>query len=159
MKFTADELVRLLGLDRNPEGGFFRQSYTAPVARQGARPAVTVIYYLITSRDPIGYLHRMTADSVHFYHLGSPLSVYLVHPTGTMESAILGPDLSAGHQLQLVVPGGVWKAFELTAGEYALMSEAVTPGWIPSDQESAPVDLVSERFPQLKGRIERFIKF
>lgn len=157
MTLSANELVSLLGLERNPEGGFFRQSYTAP-AGDGDRPAVTVIYYLITSRDPIGYLHRMTADSIHFFHLGSPLNVCLVDPAGGMESAILGPDLSLGHQLQLTVGGGVWKAFELPAGEYALISEAVTPGWIASDQESAPVDLVAERFPQLKGRIERFIK-
>lgn len=158
MKLSANDLVGLLGLERNTEGGFFRQSYTAPVAREGDRPALTVIYYLITSRDPIGYLHRMTADSVHFFHLGSPLRVHLVDPAGHLESAILGPDPSDGHRLQLVVGGGVWKAFELPAGEYALISEAVTPGWIASDQESAPPDLVSQRFPHLKGRIERFIK-
>jgi predicted cupin superfamily sugar epimerase len=158
VKLSAQDLVGLLGLERNPEGGFYRQYYTSPVAAEGDRPAVTVIYYLITSRDPIGYLHRMAADSVHFFHLGSPLRVHLVDPEGRLESSILGPDPSAGQLLQLVVGGGVWKAFELPEGEFALMSEAVTPGWIPSDQESATPDLVSRRFPHLKGRIERFIK-
>jgi len=158
MHLSASDLVGSLGLVSNPEGGFFRQSYTAPVSDQGDRPAVTVIYYLITSQHPIGYLHRMTADSVHFFHLGSPLRVHLIDPAGNLESAIMGPDLLAGHQLQCVVKGGVWKAFELPGGDYALISEAVTPGWIASDQQSAGPDLVSEQFPHLKDRIERFIR-
>lgn len=157
MSVTADELIRLLGLQRNPEGGFFRQYYSASIAHADERPAATVIYYLITSQSPVGYLHRMTADSVHFFHLGSPLRVLLLDPEGCLESVNMGPDVLAGHQLQCVVKAGFWKAFELTAGDYALISEAVCPGWRLSDQESAGPDLVSQ-FPHLKEQIVKFIR-
>ena len=65
-----------------------------------------------------------------------------------METAVLGPDLAAGQQLQLTVPGGVWKASHLPSGDYGLISEAVSPGFEYEDMTLGKRDALLADFPQ-----------
>ncbi len=146
-------VIETLGLESHVEGGYFRRTFQADHREKidlgdGERFTLTSIYYLLTEDAPIGHWHLNRSDIIHYYHLGSPVHYYLIHPDGKLESAVLGPDLAAGQQLQLVVRGGTWKASHLPAGEYGLISEAVAPGFEYEDMTLGKRESLLELFPQ-----------
>jgi predicted cupin superfamily sugar epimerase len=75
-----------------------------------------------------------------------------------LSEKILGPDIGNGETLQLLVPGGWWKASRICAGEYGLISEAVSPGFDYADNEIATEELVLQLFPDIKPQLDEFIK-
>lgn len=144
---TAEALIASLALEAHPEGGFFRRYYTSvqqTTSRGRERPLMSCIYYLLTEASPLGCLHRNRSDIVHFWQGGGALRYTLVHANGQLERCVLGPDFAAGQQLQLVVPGGCWKASELLSGPYGLISEAVCPGFDYHDHEFAQAELLRQ---------------
>ncbi len=142
----ADDLIRLLGLKPLPgEGGYFaetyRSAYVVPSpARTGSRSAATAIFYLLTPESHSA-LHRLQGDEVYHFYLGDPVRMLNLHPGGSGEELLLGPDLASGHRLQHVVPGGVWQGSRLQpGGRYALMGTTMAPGFDPRDYEPASRD-------------------
>lgn len=154
-RVTARDLIEALQLEGHVEGGFFRRTYEAQGqpridAGQGERFAMTSIYYLLTAEGPIGHFHRNRSDIVHYFHLGDPITYTLIHPDGELQTVTMGPDPRQGHLLQLTVPGGIWKASQLTLGPlgYGLISEAVSPGFDYSDMTLGQTSQLIEAFPQ-----------
>ena len=158
----ADELIELLELEGHVEGGYFRRTYEAQNTPRintagGERFTMTSIYYLLTEGGPIGHFHRNRADIVHYFHLGDPVSYYLIHPDGRLDTVTMGPDPRLGHKLQLTVAGGIWKASRLTDGGslgYGLISEAVSPGFDYADMTLGETAALLARFPQHRAIIE-----
>ena len=143
------------------EGGYFRRTFEAghrPKIDTGLGPRFTMtsIFYLLTADARIGHWHRNESDILHFFHLGEPITYYLIHADGTLETVVLGPDPAQGHRLQMAVKGGTWKASHLEQGEYGLISEAVAPGFEYSDMKLGKVDELLQSFPQHRSRIEEF---
>lgn len=131
---SAQSIITALQLEPHTEGGYFKRTYesklSATVGSGGSdRKLLTCIYYLLTSESPIGHLHVNQSDIVHFHQRGDPITYHLVSPEGELRQVTLGPEIDKGHQLQLTVPSGWWKASELASGEYGLVSEAVSPGF------------------------------
>ena len=115
---NTPELIEYLQLEPHREGGYYRRSFQADHrpgidTPHGTRHTLTSIYYLLTAASPVGRWHLNRSDIVHYFHLGAALDYYLIHPDGSLQTARLGPDLAGGEQLQLAVPGGVWKASHL----------------------------------------------
>ena len=139
------------------EGGYFRRSYTAShsttlvsgAASGAERPLLSSIYYLLTDDSPIGVFHCNRSDIVHYWQRGSSLRYFLIDPQGSLSQVVLGPDLAAGEQLQLTVPGGYWKATRLEQGEFGLLSEAVAPGFDYDDMQLATATQLAAAFPEL----------
>jgi predicted cupin superfamily sugar epimerase len=157
----VDELIRQLELEPHVEGGYFRRTFQAdhrPMidAGLGPRYTMTSIYYLLTGEARIGHWHLNQSDILHFFHLGAPITYYLIHPDGRLETVVMGPDPAQGHQLQLVVRGGTWKASHLAAGEYGLISEAVAPGFEYADMQLGEREALLVRFPQHRAVIEAY---
>ena len=151
-------IVDRLGLVPNPLGGWFRQVHESPPPSGSGRPVATVITYLLDAVLPTTVLHRMSADAIHYFHQGCPLALITVSPAGRPARHVLGSDLDDGQSLQVVVPGGTWKAFELVGGPWALISEAVAPGWMAADQEEATPALYTRDHPDLADTISRFVR-
>lgn len=141
----------------NPQGGWYRSVHLTPAPEAG-RPVASVINYLVDASAPISWFHRMSADAMHYFHQGDPLAVVTIAPDGRFDRIVLGGDLDAGQRFQVEVPGGHWKAFELLGPSWALISEAVAPGWVPEDQEDATSALFEIDHPTLRDRIERFVR-
>ncbi len=72
----------------------------------------------------------------------------MIPPDGRYEAVVLGPDLAAGQVPSLAVVGGVWKAAELPAGEYGLVSEVGAPGWEMEDMVLVTRAELLAQFPQ-----------
>jgi predicted cupin superfamily sugar epimerase len=161
-KLTAEQLVESLNLSGHVEGGFFRQTFKAdhrPMisTENGDRVNMTSIYYLLSAQSPIGHFHMNRSDIMHYFHLGDPITYYLVNADGSLETHILGPDPTKGHELQMVVKGGTWKASKIsTTGEYGygLIGEAVSPGFEYTDMQLGETQALLELFPQHSALIK-----
>ncbi len=161
MAMDVEELIKRLQLQPHVEGGFFKRTFEAGHRAKidtglGPRFTLTSIYYLLTEDSRIGHWHRNQSDILHFFHLGEPITYHLIHADGTLETVVLGPDPVQGHQLQLAVKGGTWKASHLEQGEYGLISEAVAPGFEYSDMELGKREELLQAFPQHRSRIEDY---
>lgn len=162
---TAEELIHLLQLKPHPkEGGFFRETYRAAEkvdasglsARYGSpRNLSTAIYYLLTP-GTFSALHRLESDEVFHFYLGDPVGMVHLYPDGTGRTLVLGQDLRAGQEVQVVVPRGVWQGSLLEpGGNFALLGCTVAPGFDYADyQEGSRRDLI-DRYPDFEDWIEK----
>jgi len=121
------------------------------------RHALTSIFWIPTVKSPKLILSVNKSDHVHYYHGGKPFEYTLYNPeTQILEKQILGPDIVAGHKLQVVVPGEWWKCgrllveFDRIPHDYAIIGEAVGPGFDFNDFRLG----VEEDFTKIVSSIE-----
>ena len=132
----AQEIIDHLRLEPHPEGGFYRQTWaeTCPAEQ---RPAGTSIYFLLKA-DENSHWHRVDAVEIWHYYAGAPLILSrAADEHGPASETLLGPNLMAGEQPQLIVPKGHWQAAR-TTGAFTLVGCTVSPGFQFSGFELAP---------------------
>ncbi|MFT6895840.1 MAG: purine nucleoside permease/predicted cupin superfamily sugar epimerase [Paraglaciecola sp.] len=159
---TAEQIIAALDLQGHVEGGYFRQTFSADhrpaiATQNGPRVTMTSIYYLLTKASPIGHFHMNQSDIMHYFHSGDPITYYMLHPDGTLETTILGPDPTLGHQLQMLVKGGTWKASRISITGpygYGLIGEAVSPGFNYNDMQLGLTPELLATFPQHQKLIQ-----
>lgn len=134
---TADEIVRLLGLQPHPEGGHFRETFRDTVGTAG-RAASTAIYYLLRAGE-VSHWHRVDAAEVWHFYAGAPLSLSLSANGHDVTSHHLGPNLTTGQRPQIAVPAGAWQA-ATSLGAWTLAGCTVAPGFDFAGFEMAPPD-------------------
>ena len=123
---TAQEIVRLLGLEAHPEGGWYRQTFVdAP--GDGGRACSTAIYYLLEG-GPAGRWHRVDSAEVWHWYAGAPLTLTMAADGAARTTALLGADLAAGARPQVVVPPRHWQSAR-SLGEWTLVGCTVAPGF------------------------------
>ncbi len=154
---TAEEIKKLLRLDPHPvEGGFFRRTYTSrgnvELAR-GVRPQSSAIYYLLEA-GAFSEMHVLESDEIFHFYLGDAVEMLQLHPDGRSAVVILGPDLAAGQQVQVIVPAGVWQGLRLVGnGNVALLGCTVTPGFNYADYKNAKYAELAAKWPDQADRI------
>lgn len=163
---SAAQLIKKLKLEPHQEGGYFRRIFQAdhrPLVdtNDGERFSMTSIHYMLTAGQPIGNFHKNKSDIMHVFSGGEPLTYYLIHPDGKLETKTLGSDLFNNQEIQFVCKGGVWKATELRLQEnakhdYGLLTEVVVPGFDYADAELGSALELEKLFPQHKELIVRF---
>ncbi|KPP82280.1 MAG: hypothetical protein HLUCCA04_05970 [Oceanicaulis sp. HLUCCA04] len=133
----ANEIIRLLSMQKHPEGGWYAETFRDPAQYEG-RAHATAIYFLLAA-DEVSAWHRVDASEIWLWHAGAPL-VLTVSPDGIDASTLrLGPDLRSGERPQGVVPAGHWQAAE-SLGAWTLVSCVVAPGFEFSGFELASPD-------------------
>ena len=161
-KLTTQQLVDALQLEGHVEGGYFRQTFKADhrptiATKNGDRVTMTSIYYLLSAESPIGHFHMNQSDIMHYFHAGDPISYYLIHADGELQTVVMGSDPTQGQVMQMVVKGGTWKASKIpTDGDfgYGLIGEAVAPGFEYSDMQLGQTAELVALFPQHAGLIK-----
>src|SRR5512146_2515966 len=128
---TAAEVITLLGLERHPEGGWFRQTFVDEVA--GGRAHSTLIYYLLERGDRSAW-HRVDSAEVWHWYSGAALELCVGRATLT-----LGNDLDDGQRPQGIVPRGEWQSAR-SLGDWTLVGCTVAPGFEFAHFEMAPPD-------------------
>ena len=138
---TAEDLIRLMKLQPLPvEGGYFRETYrSAELLETTGYPSPrsfgSAIYFLLTPQS-FSSLHRLRTDEIYHFYLGDPAEMLLLHADGSSERVLLGHDIHAGQQLQLVVPRGTWQGSRvLPGGRFSLLGTTMAPGFDPRDFE------------------------
>ncbi len=130
---TAQEIINHLGLQRHPEGGWFRETWRADNA---GRATGTCIYFLLQA-DERSHWHRVDATEIWLYHAGAPLVLSIsARDEGPASDHLLTPDLTKGAP-QCIVPKDHWQAARST-GDYTLVSCTVSPGFEFAGFELAP---------------------
>jgi predicted cupin superfamily sugar epimerase len=163
--FIADEIIHRLNLQPHPrEGGFFRETYrsadqfsaNALPARYGAaRSAGTAIYYLLKP-GTFSALHRLKTDEIFHFYAGGPVRMLQLFSNGRGQEFVLGSDVLAGQQPQVVVPAGVWQGSLLEPGsEFALLGCTVAPGFEYTDYEHGQRLALLEQYPAHASLIGR----
>ncbi len=132
----ADELIAQLKLTVLPkESGYLGLVGTSAqrVMYQGKSLAVqSQVYYMLTERLPINYLHWLASDDTHVLIEGGPVDYFIFCADGHVEMQTLGMDLEHGQRPIVAVPGGCYKALRLHKGvKYALMANALSPEFTP----------------------------
>jgi predicted cupin superfamily sugar epimerase len=154
---TPDKIKSLLHLEPHPvEGGYFRRTYTAPATVElprGTRAQSTAIYYLL---EPATFseMHVLDSDEIFHFYLGDPVEMLQLYPDGRSAVLTLGPDLSAGQLVQVLVPAGFWQGTRLIGnGKVALLGCTVTPGFDFADYRNASRAELVARWPDQAERI------
>lgn len=119
-ELTVEEVINLLELEPLPEeGGMFRQTFKDTHS--------TAIYYLLAAGD-FSALHLLTGVEVYHWYAGSPLELLQLHPDGTSDTVVLGPDLRAGQRPQHAAHAGVWQGSS-TPGPWVLVGTTMAPSF------------------------------
>src|SRR5882672_9100340 len=112
MNDEARAVVSALGPSPHPEGGFFRETFRAPLAVStpaGVRAASTAIYFVLPAGS-FSALHRVRSDEVWHHYDGDPVELYALRDDGEARVVRLGRDLARGDRPQVIVPAGLWQA-------------------------------------------------
>jgi len=164
---TAAYWIDRLGLEKHPEGGFFRETYRSEEAVDGpalpdrfggSRAFCTAIYFLLEGSD-FSALHRIRSDEIWHFYAGAPLTVHVIAPDGDHSTAVLGRGPEAGETFQAVVKAGCWFG-ALVGGttSYSLVGCTVAPGFAFEDFELANRHELLVRYPQHRVLIERLTR-
>ena len=154
---TADQIKSLLKLEPHPvEGGSFRRTYTSAgnvELPRGVRAQGTAIYYLLET-GTFSEMHVLASDEIFHFYVGDPVEMLQLYENGESAVFTLGGDLSAGQQVQLVVPAGVWQGTRLVeGGKVALLGCTVTPGVDFADYRSGSYAELAAKWPAEAERI------
>jgi uncharacterized protein len=154
---TAEQIKNVLELDPHPiEGGSFRQTWAASATvnlPRGTRSQGTAIYYLL-EEGQFSEMHLLDSDEIFHFYLGDPVEMLQLDPDGSSTVVVLGHDLLAGQQVQVLVPAGVWQGTRLIGdGMLALFGCTVVPGFDYADYRNASYGELAAKWPEQKDRI------
>lgn len=134
---SAEEIIRRLGLEPHPEGGFFRETFRDPLVLEGGRAASTAIHYLLPAGAVSAWHRVLDASEVWHFYAGAPLELRLSEDGSAARTLRLGVNFEAGELPQIVVPSGCWQSAK-SLGDWTLVGCTVAPGFEFSAFEMAP---------------------
>jgi uncharacterized protein len=138
--------ARRLDLSPHPEGGWFRETWRSdltmpqsalPPDYAGPRNAGTAILFLLMAGQQSAW-HTVRSAELWLYHRGGPLLLEVGPEQAGATTQVLGPDIVAGEQPQLVVPPGHWQRARPRDDEPCLVSCVVIPGFDYADFALCP---------------------
>ncbi len=164
MDHSAQYWIDNLKLKEHPEGGYFREVYRSnefiskkhlPGRYSSFRAFYTSIYFLLKS-DEFSAFHRLKSDEIWHFYDGSPLLLYVIEQSGKLTTIKMGRNPDNDETLQVLIPKGYWFAAEVSRKEsYSLIGCTVSPGFDYDDFELGRRENLTEKYPGLKGVIER----
>jgi predicted cupin superfamily sugar epimerase len=156
MLLSAAALIHSLALQPHPEGGYYKETYRSQghipgkalsEAFSGDRSYSTAIYFLLEGKGYSAF-HRILSDECWHFYAGIPLHIYILLPSGELQTVILGNDPTMGAVFQAVVPAGCWFASRPSGPEsYCLAGCTVAPGFDFSDFEMAGARALTAEYP------------
>ena len=130
-----------LDLSPHPEGGWFREMWRSeltisqsalPPDYSGPRSAGTAILFLLMPGQQSAW-HTVRSAELWFYHRGSPMLVEIGREQSTATTHVLGADILAGQEPEVVVPPRYWQRARPRDDEPSLVSCVVVPGFDYAD--------------------------
>jgi predicted cupin superfamily sugar epimerase len=150
------QLIKHYKLETLPvEGTLFASTYVSRQKTETGDPISTAIIGLYAN-NPTSFssFHRLQHDELWHFYAGDPLRLVLLHPDGSSEDVILGPEFAAGQHVQFTVPARSWQAGH-TLGEYSLFGCTMAPGFTGACFEGGEMTVLLEQFPDRADDIRR----
>jgi predicted cupin superfamily sugar epimerase len=138
------------------EGTLFVSTYRSRAETPSGGPVCTAIVGMYCE-DPVSRscFHRLPTDEIWHFYDGDPLRLVLLHPDGSSDDVVLGPDPTAGQHVQFVVPAGSWQAGHLVpGGRYALFGCTMAPGFTDPDFEGGLLGDLLPLYPDRRDDLE-----
>ncbi len=139
------------------EGALYFNTWRSKEKMPDGNPAGTAILAMYCDHPySASCFHRLDYDEVWHFYAGDPLRLFLLHPDGTNEVVVLGNDIFAGQQVQVVIPAGTWQAGEIVpGGRYALFGCTVSPGFVGTIFEGGVMHELIQQYPERETVIRR----
>jgi predicted cupin superfamily sugar epimerase len=157
MQAEALRTIAALSLAPHPEGGYYRELFRSPhtvTSEDGRRrPALTVIYFLLTD-DECSTWHRLASDETWHFARGDALVIDLIDTAGRHETRKVGPE----GPWAATIPATSAFAARMAEGGFALVTCCVAPGFAFEDFELLAAAELRERYPQHARTIERYAR-
>ena len=157
MTNTVLQIVKRLGLEPHPEGGYFREVYRSaisvdhpgiPPGHAAARCGGSLIYFLLEAGDFSAFLRVKWTDEVWHFYAGGAVELHTIDASGHHRSVMIHDDITAAEPAT-VVPAGCWQAARLADDSpWALCGCTVAPGFEFADFEMPMRAQLLEQFPQ-----------
>jgi predicted cupin superfamily sugar epimerase len=130
-------VVDRFGMTAHPEGGWYVETWRAAAA-DGERPVASAILFLLAAGE-VSRWHRVDADELWQYSAGDALELLIApgQAGAGIERHRLGADVTAGDEVQVVVPAGAWQAAR-PLGAWTLVGCVVAPAFSFDGFELAP---------------------
>lgn len=151
-------LVKKLGLEKHPEGGYFKQTYSSGAVvnvegYDGPRNIATAIYYLLSGNE-FSAFHRIKSDEIWHHYAGGPITFYTISHNRKLSKIKVGKDVP-----QAIIRAGTWFAATLNGKRsYCLLGCTMSPGFDYRDWELGKRDDLIMMYPRHKKIIERYTK-
>jgi hypothetical protein len=132
------DVVDRFGMAAHPEGGWYVETWRASPPGGAGRPVASAILFLLAAGEESRW-HRVDADELWQFSAGDALEL-LIAPGdggGPLARHRLGPDVTAGDAVQVVVPAGAWQAAR-PLGAWTLVGCIVAPAFTFDGFELAP---------------------
>jgi predicted cupin superfamily sugar epimerase len=159
---TRDEVKKILNLEPNATCGYVRVTFVSklriapgglPAPFEGGRPTGSALFFMLTPQEPVK-LHRIKNDQFYHYYLGDPIEVLMMLTDGTTQHHIVGPDIRAGHKVQLFIPGNTFHTARVTGTrQWFLGGSTEWPGVEPADVELGKADELAAKYPSVAEQI------
>jgi len=161
-ELTYEDVRKLLDLEPNATCGYVRLTFVSkeriapgglPAPFADGRPMGSALFFMLTPDEPVK-LHRIRNDQFYHYYLGDPIEVLLMLADGSTQQHMVGPDLRAGHMVQLFIPGGTFHTARVTGPRrWFLGGSTEWPGVEPQDVELGKADELAARYPSVAEQI------
>lgn len=158
---TAKYWIEKLGLQKHPEGGWFKEVYRSEDVCENEseeeRNCSTSIYYLLEGED-FSSFHRIKSDELwHFYTGTSGVEILWIDEM-QIKTEKLGPNLELDQHFQIAIPKNKWFAARLSnTNGFALVGCTVSPGFHFDDFELADRNL-TKKYPEISDKIDSLIR-
>jgi uncharacterized protein len=155
----AARLVKKLGLEEHPQGGYFKQTYRSDTIVNvegygGPRNISTAIYYMLVGGQ-FSAFHRIRSDEIWHHYAGGSITLYAISDGGKMSKIKIGKSGTP----QAVIQAGTWFAAALDSKRsYCLLGCTVSPGFDYRDWELARRDELARAYPRHRAFIGRYTK-
>jgi predicted cupin superfamily sugar epimerase len=159
---TYQDVERLLDLKPNATCGYVRVTFMSkqriapgglPVPFESGRPMGSALYFMLTPQEPVK-LHRIRNDQFYHYYLGDPIEVLMMLTDGSTQHHVVGPDLRAGHTVQLFIPGSTFHtARVIGTRQWFLGGSTEWPGVERQDVELGNADELVKKYPGVAEQI------
>jgi predicted cupin superfamily sugar epimerase len=144
-------LIAHFKLERLPvEGTLFTNTYRSNQNFENGNPPGSAMIGLFCDEPrSVTLFHRLPVDEIWHFYAGDALRLILLYPNGSSRDVIMGSEPLKGHQVQFVVPAGVWQAGHmLDGGNYALFGCTMAPGFIGSMFEGGTREILMKNYPE-----------
>lgn len=162
---SYDEVRKLLNLEPNATCGYVRVTFVSkqriaagglPAPFADGRPTGSALYFMLTPDEPVK-LHRIRNDQFYHYYLGDPIEVLMLLTDGSTQHHVVGPDIRAGHKVQLFIPGNTFHTARVVGSRrWFLGGSTEWPGVEPADVELGKADELAARYPGVAEQIRTY---
>jgi predicted cupin superfamily sugar epimerase len=152
-----EKWIQTLGLEKHPEGGYFRQTYLSDHCDEKGTPLFSSILFLLSPGD-VSHLHVLKEDELWDYQAGEATSVYEIDSKGRLTVTKIGPAVEKGEVLQYLVKAGRIFGSAMDGTTFSLVGCLVAPAFSYAHFRLVKAEELSGMSPQDFAKVKKLLQ-